>query len=107
MEKSRFDDLMRRYTNWVSDEADNEVYTFFDGLYTHKDAVGHPIESGTYITEYDEVDREMKIELSTSGNRYLVQGFMDGNAPILQLNPIDHSGDRIIRIVPKVYAVHA
>jgi len=107
MEKSRFEDLMRRYTSWVSDEPDNEVYTFFDGLYTHKDVNGHPIESGTYLTEFDENERVMKIELSTSGNRYLVQGSMDVDAPILEFVPIDHSGDRTIRIVPKVYSMHA
>ena len=106
MEKARFNDLMIRYPNWISEGTEIQRYTFFDGHYTHRGVLEVPSEDAHYRLEYDEVDRELKIEFAATGKRYLVSEELEEGYPILTFTPIDNSGDEKIVLVPKSLKVH-
>ena len=100
MEKSRFDELMRQHPNWVNRENIHEVFTFFDGLYTHKGGVKTEDEQDHYRLEENE--NGLKIELAASGKRYVINEDRRGQLPEIQLFPRDESGDEVLFLVPKV-----
>ncbi len=99
MEKSRFDQLMRQYPNWVAEGNPQEVFTFFDGTYTHKGGVRTTNEEGNYHLEENE--NGIKIEMEVSGLRNFINEDMRAEFPVIQLFPIDGNEGEVRFLVPK------
>lgn len=100
MEKSRFNELMVQHPNWVTQGDQDEVFTFFDGHYTHGSSEFTPKESDRYRLEDD--GETLKIEFAATGKRYLLNESSSEGFPVLELMPIDSSGDEYIALIPNV-----
>ncbi len=99
METKRFNDLMLRYPNWISEGPDNQVYTFFGQHYTRYDENKLVNEEDGYWLEQS--DDALIIELEGSGKRYTITERWENETPILEFTPVDSSGNESFSLVPK------
>jgi hypothetical protein len=99
MEKGRFNDLMLRFPNWMSEGADAQVYTFFGEHYSRSVNGMMDQELGDYWLE--DTGQELIIELEDTGKRYAITEQLDGDVPRLLFTPADASGTEVLFLIPK------